>query len=110
MQGDFPLRAAPLSGIHCLACFTRYPDSMARPNSKLPDRSVQISCSRCRTQLLRYRKGGNGALVKCFMERITEDHTQEPGICPGCGSQFGRQTLIRGVPALKMVGGKVRVK
>ncbi|WP_028108640.1 hypothetical protein [Ferrimonas futtsuensis] len=83
---------------------------MARPNSKLPDRSVQISCSRCRTQLLRYRKGGNGALVKCFIERITEDNTQEPGICPGCGSQFGRQTLIRGVPALKMVGGKVRVK
>ncbi|TKB49322.1 hypothetical protein FCL40_08280 [Ferrimonas sediminicola] len=83
---------------------------MARPNPTLPSRSVTISCNYCRTELLRYRKGGSGALVKCFLERVTEDHTQSPGICPGCGRQFARQTLIRGVPALKMVGGKVRVR
>ncbi|CAB0150892.1 hypothetical protein PSI9734_01331 [Pseudidiomarina piscicola] len=49
-------------------------------------------------------------MVKCFVERIVEDHTQATGICPSCGQEFARETMIRGAPAYKMVGGKVRVK
>ena len=83
---------------------------MARPNPKGPQRKVDIYCARCRTQLFRYRKGGKGALVKCFIERIVEDYTDTPCVCPGCGAEFARQALIRGVPAYKMIGGKGIVK
>jgi len=83
---------------------------MAKPAKKGPVSRVDIYCTRCRTQLFRYRKGGKGALVKCFIERIVEDYTETPCICPGCGAEFARQTLIRGVPAYKIIGGKARMK
>ncbi|GAA5192001.1 hypothetical protein [Ferrimonas gelatinilytica] len=83
---------------------------MAKPNPKGPSSSVAISCARCRAPLYRYRKGGKGALVKCFKARISVDHTEVPGVCPGCGGQFARETLIRGMPAFKIIGGKVRVQ
>ncbi|MGF1748316.1 MULTISPECIES: hypothetical protein [Vibrio] len=83
---------------------------MAKPNSKAPSKSVDVFCSKCGAKLYRYKKGGKGALVKCFKERITEDHTNNLGVCPGCDSVFGRDTLVRGTPAIKMVGGKVRMK
>ncbi|MCW8887214.1 MAG: hypothetical protein OQK12_18455 [Motiliproteus sp.] len=83
---------------------------MAKPHPKGPQTTVEISCSGCRTLLLKYRKGGKGSLVKCFKERINADLTQQPGICPKCGRQFARETLIRGAPALKIIGGKVQVR
>ena len=83
---------------------------MAKPNKKGPTRTVDISCSKCRAPLYKYRKGGKGALVKCFIERIVDDHTQVVGQCPGCGQMFVRQTLIRGTPAYKIIGGKVQIK
>ena len=83
---------------------------MAKPNSKGPTRTVDIYCSKCKAQLFKYRKGGKGALVKCFKERIVTDFTQQMGICPGCQSQFARDCLIRGVGALKIIGGKVTFK
>ncbi|RWU09649.1 hypothetical protein EGC76_08465 [Pseudidiomarina gelatinasegens] len=83
---------------------------MAKPRKKPPLRTVQVSCSKCRAALYKYRKGGKGALVKCFVERIVEDHTQEVGVCPECGQQFARETMIRGAPAYKMIGGKVLMK
>ncbi|GAA5646868.1 MULTISPECIES: hypothetical protein [Vibrio] len=83
---------------------------MAKPNKKQPTKTVNIFCSQCKTQLYKYRKGGKGALVKCFIERIVYDYTKMPCICPGCGLEFARQTLIRGTPAFKMVGGKVTMK
>ena len=83
---------------------------MAKPNSKQPERSVDVYCSKCRTHLFQYKKGGNGSLVKCFKERIRKDFTESLGVCPKCQSQFGRETMIRGVPAIKIVGGKVSVK
>lgn len=83
---------------------------MAKPRKKQPDRSVDIYCSKCRTKLLQYKKGGTGSLVKCFKERISKDFTEQLGICPNCQSVFGRETIIRGVPAIKIVGGKVQVK
>lgn len=83
---------------------------MAKPRKKQPLRTVQVSCSKCRVPLYKYRKGGKGALVKCFVERIVENHTHEVGICPSCGQEFARETMIRGTPAYKIVGGKVMVK
>ncbi len=83
---------------------------MAKPNAKGPARTVQIYCAKCKFQLFKYRKGGKGALVKCFKERIVEDYTLEEGICPSCQKQFARDALIRGAPALKIVGGKVTMK
>ncbi len=83
---------------------------MAKPNPKGPVQTVQISCKRCKAPIFKYRKGGKGALVKCFIERIVEDHTTKACHCPGCGQEFARQTLIRGTPAYKIIGGKVQMK
>ncbi|USD63730.1 hypothetical protein J4N45_22445 [Vibrio sp. SCSIO 43140] len=83
---------------------------MAKPNKKAPSKAVNIFCAKCGCKLYRYRKGGKGALVKCFKERITEDYTSALGVCPDCESVFGRDTLIKGAPAIKMIGGKVRMK
>ncbi len=83
---------------------------MAKPNKKGPSATVDIFCSQCKSQLFKYRKGGKGALLKCFKERISRDFTTEPAICPGCGLQFARDTLVRGTPAFKIIGGKVFVK
>ncbi|MDO6619047.1 MULTISPECIES: hypothetical protein [unclassified Shewanella] len=83
---------------------------MAKPNPKGPSRTVDIFCGKCKTQLFKYRKGGKGALVKCFKERIVNDYTTSPCICPQCESTFARDTLVRGTPAFKMIGGKVTMK
>jgi len=83
---------------------------MAKPSKKLPSRAVTICCASCKSKLLRYRKGGSGALVKCFLSRITNDYTLNEGTCPNCKQLFARKTLIRGEPALKIIGGKVLAK
>jgi hypothetical protein len=83
---------------------------LAKPNKKAPEKSVDIYCKKCRTQLYKYKKGGKGALVKCFKLRIVKDYTQTPCICPSCESVFAREMLIRGMPAFKMIGGKVWFK
>ncbi len=43
-------------------------------------------------------------------ERIVEDFTTESCVCPECGIEFARDTLVRGTPAYKFVGGKVTMK
>jgi hypothetical protein len=83
---------------------------MAKPHKKGPTSTVDVYCSQCKTQLYTYRKGGKGSLVKCFKERISKDFTTTPGVCPGCGRTFARDTLVRGTPAFKMIGGKVFTK
>lgn len=80
---------------------------MAKPNKKGPTKTVDVFCNQCKTLLFKYRKGGKGALVKCFKERISVDHTTTPCTCPGCKQTFARDTLVRGTPAFKMIGGKV---
>lgn len=83
---------------------------MAKPHKKGPTKTVDVFCNPCKTQLFKYRKGGKGSLVKCFKERISQDYTNSPGICPGCEVQFARDTLVRGTPAFKIIGGKVFCK
>ncbi|WP_159531693.1 MULTISPECIES: hypothetical protein [Alteromonas] len=83
---------------------------MAKPNKKGPVRTVQIACAKCKTPIFKYRKGGKGALVKCFKERIVENYTTTPCQCPGCEQSFAREALVRGAPAYKIIGGKVTMK
>ncbi|MGF1835082.1 hypothetical protein [Photobacterium sanguinicancri] len=83
---------------------------MAKPNKKGPTKTVNVYCANCKTQLFKYRKGGKGALVKCFKERITTDFTVKTCHCPQCDTEFARDTLVRGTPAFKMIGGKVFAK
>ncbi|WP_064604913.1 hypothetical protein [Photobacterium sp. J15] len=83
---------------------------MAKPNKKGPTKTVDIFCCGCKSQLFKYRKGGKGALVKCFKERISRDYTNEPCICPECQAVFARETLVRGTPAYKIIGGKAYMK
>ena len=80
---------------------------------------------RCNETLFRYKKknGLKSNLVKCYVERIVadehgllearerrQDGTMPELQCPSCGSNFARDALIHGRPALKMVGGKVRMR
>ncbi|KLN63657.1 hypothetical protein [Vibrio sp. VPAP30] len=83
---------------------------MSRPSKKQPTKTVEIYCAKCKTQLFKYRKGGKGSLVKCFKERIVSDYTEQPCICPQCCGEFARETLIRGTPAYKIIGGKITMK
>jgi hypothetical protein len=74
----------------------------------MPDRrTIAIHCARCRTLLYRYRKGGTGGLVKCFLERIAEDFTAGDLHCHQCGQEFARLRTLRGKPAHKIIQGKV---
>ncbi len=83
---------------------------MAKPNKKGPSKTVDIFCKACNSPLFKYRKGGKGALVKCFKERISKDYTKTACTCPECEQVFARETLIKGTPAFKVIGGKVWFK
>jgi hypothetical protein len=88
--------------------------------------TVSVSCAKCRQRLFRYKKknGTKSNLIKCYIERIAEDsckilQTQEESgialqdyedwMCPNCQTQFARSATIKGLPALKLVGGKARM-
>ena len=83
--------------------------------------TVSVNCSKCRTRLFRYKKknGTKSNLIKCYIERIVDGDFEDVGgaeamegqewSCPDCGQRFGRRTLIHGRPAIKLVGGKVRM-
>lgn len=70
-------------------------------------RTISIHCLGCRTLLYRYRKGGTGSLVKCYVDRIAEDRTAGDLTCPNCGREFARATTISGKPVHKIIQGKV---
>ena len=100
-------------------------------------RTVSVNCAKCGERLFRYKKknGTKSNLVKYFIERISEDCAgvlQDEGgeaaaaasasasaaydeaasrnyHCPACQSRFARYAVMRGLPALKLVGGKVRM-
>lgn len=82
--------------------------SGAPPRARVPAdaRTVSVFCAGCRTRLLRYRKGGDGGLVKIRRERIAEDFTAGDLRCPRCGQTFARERGTGGGPAF-LIGGKV---
>ena len=97
--------------------------------------TVSVNCGTCGARLFRYKKknGTKSNLVKCYVERIVEDcqgvlsrrqqqqqdqwsprDDDDGGIpveyeCPSCRTRFARSATIRGLPALKLVGGKTRM-
>ena len=70
-------------------------------------RTISIHCAGCRQLLYRYRKGGTGALVKCYLDRIVEDRTAGDLHCPGCMRLFARPGEIAGKPIHRIIGGRV---
>jgi ribosomal protein L37AE/L43A len=87
--------------------------------------TVSVNCAKCGEKLFRYKKknGTKTNLVKCYVERISEDSAgllemqESSGLsiddfrwsCPKCENSFARPALVHGRPALKMIGGKVRM-
>lgn len=67
---------------------------------------IRVFCKKCNQILYRYDKEGPGMLVKCFVDRITEDYTDGKLACPKCGQEFARRVLIKGRPANKIISGK----
>jgi hypothetical protein len=72
-------------------------------------RIIGVYCANCSTKLYRYKKGGKGSLVKCFLHKIEEDYTDVRATCPNprCGTVFARPTFIKNKAANKIIGGKV---
>ena len=73
-------------------------------------RTISIFCAKCKALLYKYYKGGTGGLVKCFEDRIAEDHTNGDLKCPKCGQEFARMRIIKNKPAHKIIQGKVYTK
>jgi hypothetical protein len=82
---------------------------MPRPKKK-DFRTVSIFCAKCRRLLYRYRKPGRGGLVKCYEERIAEDHTDGDLRCPECKQEFARYKMYGNRPAHKIIQGKIFIK
>lgn len=70
-------------------------------------RTIAIHCAACRCLLYRYKKGGSGGLVKCFVDRIVEDRTAGDLRCQSCGQLFARLIRTSGKTAHKIIQGKV---
>ncbi len=75
---------------------------------------IDIDC-RCGYHLFRYFKAGKGKIIKCFIERLSEDTvgligaaTHSKPLCPSCGKELGIIMMIRGEPALKLNQGTIK--
>ena len=92
---------------------------------------MDVACDKCRTTLFSYKKknGTKSNLVKMFVERICKDpydiikektseekseesnqHASFDYTCPKCNTCFGRDAFIKGLPAIKVVGSRLRMK
>ena len=97
--------------------------------------SVNVYCTTCNLHIFRYKKknGTKSNLVKCYIERVIEDCAfllrdqyyaissnsdgqinrdephEETYICPKCHTAIARYAMVRGLPSLKWVGGKIRM-
>ena len=118
--------------VACRKCDTLLFRCASVANPCLPRLTVLSHLTSLRPCMLCADKKKNGlksALVKCYVERIVEDHHNlldevvddsdtttgtAGGVrelhCPTCTSRFAREASIHGRPALKMVGGKVRMR
>ena len=73
-------------------------------------RTIRVYCAGCGCLLYKYQKGGPGRLVKCFVDKIVQDNTEGDLCCPECGQEFGRETMVYGRPANKIIQGKITVR
>jgi hypothetical protein len=107
--------------------------SFAAPSSKLPSRRVNVYCKSCGQHLAKYAKG-NGAkssLVKMYRGRIVDnlfdvgeggeveagEGAEGGGVevgssisCPSCSAVFGREAVVKGRRAIKVMKMKITVK
>lgn len=81
---------------------------MAKRNSQAY--VIKIYCMKCKTLLYRYRKEGQGHLVKCYKDGIIKDNTKGDLKCPKCKQLFAREAMYHNRPANKIIQGKVFVK
>ena len=72
--------------------------------------TIKIYCAKCKALLYKYHKEGQGHLVKCYKDKILEDHTRKDLKCPKCNEVFARETIIHNRPANKIIQGKVYVR
>jgi hypothetical protein len=77
-------------------------------------RLLDIRCS-CGFLLFRYYKEGKGRIIKCFVNRLSEDNVGLKGLptfarplCPQCQKELGIIMMIHGEPALKINHGTIQ--
>lgn len=75
---------------------------------------ITLYC-KCGYKLFRYYKAGKGKIIKCFVNRLTEDfvglqgaETHSKPLCPQCRKELGIIMMIRGEPALKLNQGTIK--
>jgi hypothetical protein len=75
---------------------------------------VSIDC-KCGYTLFRYFKAGKGRIIKCFVNRLSEDHVglqnlpnHSKPFCPSCKKEIGIIQMIRGEVALKLNQGTIK--
>jgi len=73
-------------------------------------RTIKVYCRNCNTLLYKYSKSKRGHLLKCYLDRIKEDYTNQSLKCPNCGEKFARKAIIHAKPANKIIQGKVYIK
>ena len=73
-----------------------------------------IEC-KCGFVLFKYFKAGKGKIIKCMIERISEDFVGLRGLptfskpkCPQCEKELGIIMMIHGEPALKLNQGTIK--
>jgi len=108
---------------NCRYISSTVPLQMGKPKSgSIVDnyQTVSVNCKKCRTRLFRYKKknGTKSNLIKCYVERISEDcvdlvknkiEDSTEWHCPNCETRFGKDSMIHGRPAIKLVGGKTHM-
>jgi len=75
---------------------------------------LDIHC-KCGYLLFRYFKAGKGKIVKCFINRITDDYVGLQGsptfskpLCPQCKKELGIVMMVHGEVALKLNQGTIQ--
>ncbi len=75
---------------------------------------LSIYC-KCGYKLFRYFKAGKGRIIKCFLNRMSDDYvglqeseTHTKPLCPRCHKELGIIMMIRGEPALKLNQGTIK--
>ena len=55
-------------------------------------RVMVIRCNKCNKKIFKYLKVGKGRLLRCFKDRIREDHAVRKGqeVHCSCGNRVGR--------------------
>ena len=53
--------------------------------------------------------GGNTSLSRQLKNTQLIQKYEYKWCCPNCNTHFGRSSMIRGLPAIKLVGGKTRM-